>query len=232
MKYSLIALLFFLIQIVNITVVQGGYTVEPYSSPVGPSDTSGADSTISFFDLPPWIQLAWVISFLFAFFSLIKFGPLLLGWIRDVLKNRNRLALLGYVRNNPGCTITELSKCTGINRGTVRYHLYLLFIERKIIQKKEGKRNYLFTNDGIPLEKKLIYAYIRIPAKKEILTIILNQPGISNKEIAGKLRLERSTVYWHLKQLCKENIVVRRWDGRHMNYFLLPEVEDVCAGKL
>jgi predicted transcriptional regulator len=227
MKQSSIVLLFLLVAVVNVAVVHGGYSVEPYSPQTGPSDTLGAESTISFFELPLWIQLAWVIGFLCAIFGTIKFGPLVLGKVKIILQNKNRTAMLEYIGNNPGCTIADLSKNTHINRGTARYHLYLLLIERKVVRKKDEKQSYLFTNGGTHLERKQVYGYIMNPSKQEILTIILNRPGINNKEIAESLQLKRNTVHWHLQQFLDEKMVVSRWDGRNMNYFLLPEVEEI-----
>jgi predicted transcriptional regulator len=227
MKYSSIIFLFLLVGALTITTTHADYSVEPYSPPIGPFDTLGADDTVSFFDLPLWIQLTWTVSIILAFFGAIKFGPFVIGKIKTLLHNRNCIVILHYIRTNPGCTIAELSKCTGINRGTAKYHLYLLYNERKVILRKEGKITFLFSNSSDLLGKNLIYGYLRYPTKKEILTIILNRPGINNKEIAEMLHLEKSSVYWHLKQLLKENIISRRWDGRNMRYSLHPEVEDI-----
>jgi predicted transcriptional regulator len=103
----------------------------------------------------------------------------------------------------------------------------VLFIERKIVRKKEDKLTYLFTNSGTAPDKKRMYGYIMSHPKQEILTVIRNEPGISNKEIAQHLGLDRSTVYWHLRQFLDEKMVVSRWDGRNMNYNLTPDVEDI-----
>lgn len=227
MKHSSIVLLFLLVFVVNVSIVHGGYSVEPYAPQNGPSDTLGADSTISFFELPLWIQLIWVIGVLCAFFGAIKFGPLVLGKVKTILQNQNRTAILEYIGKNPGCTLADLSKSTDINRGTARYHLYLLLIERKVIRKKNGKLSYLFANGGTQLERKQLYGYIMNPSKREILDTILNTPGISNKEIAERLQIDRSTVYWHLQPLLEEEMVVSQWDGRSMNYILFPDVEAI-----
>ena len=63
--------------------------------------------------------------------------------------------------------------------------------------------------------------------KQEILTILQNEPGISNKKIAERLGLDRSTVHWHLQQFLEEKMVESRWDGRNMNYRLTLEVEEI-----
>ncbi len=65
------------------------------------------------------------------------------------------------------------------------------------------------------------------PLKKKILDLILIQPGISNKEIADRLHLKRNSVHWHLRQLLEAEMVVSRWDGRSMNYIILPDIENI-----
>jgi predicted transcriptional regulator len=227
MKYSSAVLFFLAVIAVSVSVVQAGYSVDLTHVPGGPSDTLGTDGLISFFDLPLWIQCTWAISFLVALLGAIKFGPLLIGKVRAIIQNKNRVAILDYIGNNPGCTLADLSKNTGINRGTAKYHLYLLAIKQEIVMKKDGKLGYLFTNGGRHLEKKRVYGYIMNPAKREILETIRSRPGISNKQIADCLNLDPSTIHWHLRQFLDEEMVVSRWDGRNLNYFLFPDVENI-----
>jgi len=103
----------------------------------------------------------------------------------------------------------------------------VLLLERKIVRKKENKLAYLFPNFGTAPDKKRMYGYIMSHPKQEILRIIQSEPGISNKEIAQRLHLDRSTVYWHLKQFLEEKMIVSQWDGRNMNYTLTPTVDDI-----
>jgi len=232
MKQSSIALLFFAVCVFAICAIstvaaQGGYSVDLHPLQNGTVDYLGSDRIISFFELPLWIQLTWIGGSILAIFSAIKFGPLVIVKVKTILQNKNRTAILDYIGNNPGCTLADLSKQTGINHGTTKYHLYMLLIERKIVRKKGGKRSYLFTNGGIPLERKQVYGYMMNPSKREILYTILEKPGISNKEIADRLQLGRSTVHWHLQQFLDEKIIMSRWDGKSMNYVLNPEVEDI-----
>ncbi|HNX18088.1 MAG TPA: winged helix-turn-helix transcriptional regulator, partial [Methanoregula sp.] len=146
MKHVSIILLFLLVIVVNITFAQAGYSVEPHSSiRPGPVDSLGADRDVSFFELPLWIQIAEISGFLVALFSAIKFGPVLVGKVKTILQTKIRAEILEYIRRHPGCTIADLSKKTGINRGSVKYHLSVLVIERKIVRKKEGKLMFLFT---------------------------------------------------------------------------------------
>jgi len=72
-----------------------------------------------------------------------------------------------------------------------------------------------------------MYGYIMSHPKQEILKVIQDDPGISNVEIAQRLGLDRSTVYWHLQQFLDEKMVVSLWDGRSMKYTLTMEVEEI-----
>jgi len=227
MKYSTIIFIILFIFFLITTAVQGSYSVEPYSPPAGAYDSNGADSTVSFFELPLWIQVGWVISVLLGFFGVITLGPFILGRIRDVLKNPNRRVIMEYIQVYPGCTVSDISNDLQINRGTVKYHIYLLCLERKIVRKKDGKMTYLFKNGGVQPEKKQVFGYIRNPAKREILMTILKEPGINNTRIAEKMQLDKSTVYWHLSQFLQERMVVCQWDGRNMSYQVTAEIEKI-----
>ncbi|MCK9581463.1 MAG: winged helix-turn-helix transcriptional regulator [Methanoregula sp.] len=227
MKPSLIFLFFLLIVAFNVTIVHGGYSVDSFPLQNGPSDTLGTDGLTSFFALPLWIQLIWISSLLLAIFGAIKFGPFIFGKVRVKLQNMNRAVILDYIENNPGCTLSDLSKNTGVNRGTAKYHLFLLLIAQKVVRKKYGKFTYLFSNGGKHLEKKQVYGYIMNPAKRKILEMILDKPGISNKEIAAGLEYDPSTTHWHLQQFLNEKMIVSQWDGRNTNYFLVPDVEEI-----
>ncbi len=54
-------------------------------------------------------------------------------------QNRNKEAIVEYVTNNPGCTLSHIIRNEGISEGTARYHVYRLEEEGKIILRKMGR---------------------------------------------------------------------------------------------
>jgi len=102
-----------------------------------------------------------------------------------------------------------------------------LLLEQKVVRRKNKKISYLFTNGGIHLEKKQVYGYIMNPSKRKILDVLHQTPGISNKDLAERVQMSPSTVSYHLQPLLDEEMVVSQWDGRYLNYFVLPDVEDI-----
>ncbi|MBE0428191.1 MAG: hypothetical protein IBX72_16345 [Nitrospirae bacterium] len=88
---------------------KGGYTEDSVPTQNGPIDTSGADATISFWELPLWIQIAYISGIILASLGLFKVIPIFLARIKNVLENQNRQVVFKYILNNPGCTIAEIS---------------------------------------------------------------------------------------------------------------------------
>jgi Uncharacterized protein conserved in archaea len=233
MRRSTAALLFFLFLIINIATASAGYIISLTPPSNGHYDAAGADAKISFFQLPFWIQISCITGAVLAFLALFKYIPLVLGRIEKLLNNKKRRAILDFVTSHPGCTITEISLDTCINRGTVRYHLFLLIRERKIVRKNDGNKMYHFKNGGASPERKQVYGYIRNPRKREILMGILNQPGISNATLAEQLHLDKSSVHRHLRQFLDEKMIKGHWDGKNVGYSVTPEVAKMlkeCSG--
>ena len=229
MRRSIGVLLFFLIFTLNIAVVSAGYIVTPYPPSNDHYDAAGADAKISFFQLPLWVQVSCITGTILAFLALFKGIPLVLGRVEELLDNKHRRAIFEYVGSHPGCTITEISCNTHINRGTARYHLFLLLREHKIVRKNDGNKMYHFKNGDASLDRKQEYGYIRNPRKREILMAIFNEPGISNATLAERLHLDESSVHRHLLLFLDKKLIESHWDGRSVGYSVEPEVAKMLA---
>jgi len=200
---------------------KGGYTVEPYTPQEELIDTTGADATISFWELPLWIQIAYVSGIILASWGLFKVIPIVLARIKNLLENQNRQGILKYILNNPGCTIAEISDQQGINRGSVKYHIYTIEYEGKIILTKIGKFIRLFQKSGAfkDNEQKMA-AHIKSETSRLILRTIFENPGITNQELTDKFHLDKSTIHWHIQRFRNDNIVVFKQEGKYKRYFI------------
>jgi predicted transcriptional regulator len=205
---------------------KGGYIIEPYSPQKELIDTSGADATISFWELPLWIKLAYISGVFLAVLGLFKIIPVVLGKIEDLLKNQSRQGIFKYVLNNPGCTIADISEQQKINRGSVKYHITKLEFAGKIILTKMGKFSRLFQNSGaLKDNEQVVAAHLKNETSRLLLGAVLENPGITNQELAEKFHLAKSTVHWHIQQFCKGNIIIFKQEGKYRRYFVNTEVE-------
>jgi predicted transcriptional regulator len=205
---------------------KGGYTIDSYPTQNGPIDTDGADATISFWELPLWIQLAYISGIILASVGLLKVIPIVLARIKNVLENQSRQIIFKYILNNPGCTIAEISDKQEINRGSLKYHIYRLKSEGKITLTKIGKFLRLYQNSGAfkDNEQKMA-AHLKNETSKLLLWAILENPGITNQELTYKLHVDKSTIHWHIQQFRNDNIVIFEQEGKYKRYFINTDAE-------
>jgi predicted transcriptional regulator len=130
-------------------------------------------------------------------------------------KNDNRNCVLEFIIKNPGSSLYEIARGTGINLGTVRYHLFILGINRKITASQtDGKFVRYFTNSGTySKDEQLILSLMRREAIGRTLGLMLEKPGISNVEIAKELDIKESVVSRHIKEHAERSIIEKGADG-------------------
>jgi hypothetical protein len=64
-------------------------------------------------------------------------------------KNGNRTGVFRYIAENPGSTLYEIARGTSVNIGTVRYHLFILGTNHRIVAHHTGEKFVrYFTNAG------------------------------------------------------------------------------------
>jgi len=157
-----------------------------------------------------------------AFLGLMKLIPFVLGKIDDLLKNENRHNILNYIHANPGTTIARISEAQQIERGTVKYHLYKLESEGKIVFRRMGKFSRLFRNSGsFSNDEQKVIAHLQNQNSRSILMTILEQPGITNQELAERLGIEKSAIHWHMEKFIGDGLIRFVSDGKFKRYFVI-----------
>ncbi len=175
---------------------------------------------ISFFDLPLWVQIFLIPSVLLSLFVLIKI-PVIIGRLKNVLDNEKRQSILSYIMENPGCTIADISDTQKINRGTVKYHIFQLELNGKVVTKHEDKFARLFhkTTEFRDMER-VITPYLRNDTSKAILRVIMDTPGITNQDLSSRFNLDKSTVHWYLQKFNNDGIINFVKDGKYRKCFM------------
>jgi len=143
---------------------------------------------------------------------------------RNVLENKNRKAIHDLILTNPGIDYTEISKITGLNKQTLRYHLGILASFHKVAVVRDGRVFHYFENDSAfqAMEKK-IAIYMRSGTTRGILEIIEENPGIHQAEIARFLDIAAPTVIWHIRKLIRDGLVHEERRGKTIHYILTPD---------
>lgn len=131
-------------------------------------------------------------------------------------KNENRNRLFDFIVKNPGSTLYEISRGTGLNLGTVKYHAFILRLNHKIVSSRmDGKYVRYFTDSSsYTKDEQLILSLMRRDTIGKVLSLILKKPGISNIEIARELDIRESVVCRCVKELSEKGVIAKEPAGR------------------
>lgn len=146
---------------------------------------------------------------------------------RNVLDNENRNAVYTCILENPGASMRFISQTLGMNIGTLRYHVGVLCRMGKVVaeQNNGGMRHYVDVGTCSDLEK-VVAEFLDERPKSRILSLVLQYPGITRKDIASRLIMSGPNITWHMKSLIREGIVRSEKDGRNVRYYLCPDVKE------
>lgn len=127
-------------------------------------------------------------------------------------QNENRNEVLQYVIDHPGSAANEISRATGLNHGTVRYHLSVLTLNHKVVTYEDGGK-YLryFKNSGAftPGERAFLALARREPVRK-VLEVLEAKPGLTGLEISKELGVSSTAAHRHIGLLVESGIIDRK----------------------
>jgi predicted transcriptional regulator len=210
----------------NVTYTDG-YTVGTSPLPGSIIDSSGADGTWSFWQVPLWMQIASISSAFVGLLVLLKLLPVAFGKIQNILGNRNREKIYGYIQTHPGTTTRDISRKEGMNLGTVKYHINMLTAANKITTKRIKKFVRIFQNSSTYDEReKTIISALAVPACKSIIFYLLDNPGATNRQISKILGISDSGSYQHVKRLVNDRIIWFEKDGGQKKYYVNDEAKE------
>ena len=210
----------------------GGYSATPGLAGAVP-DHLQDPVPISFWDLTlREMMIALALSFcpvllypveIFFYLKLIS----ILGYRKveryAVSYNQNRQKIYETITANPGVKFNALERLTSIKEGTLKYHLLVLSMKRKIISFGRASSVRYFENNGRynELEKK-VFLHLQNPTTRRILEILASSPEVSRKEIAEIVGIAGPSISWHTGRLSGDGIITTRKNGRAVRYTLCP----------
>ncbi|HYS72345.1 MAG TPA: FG-GAP-like repeat-containing protein, partial [Thermoplasmata archaeon] len=146
----------------------------------------------------------------FAF--LLFFLPLYTKIKRErVLDHFVRGQIFGYIQANPGEHYNAIKEALGLTNGSLAHHLRTLEREQFIKSKRYGLyRRFYPMNYRMPADD----VYQPNEIQTTILAVIREHPGITQKEIAGRLTLTPPTVNYHIAVLSHRRLILVERRGR------------------
>jgi len=217
-------LLLFLLILFGSSAVSAGYIIveSGYDHPIPEGAERHDPVPISFWQLPLWIMLLHItcmpVETLVSLKALTYLGCKRISG-SNVLDHEIRLKIYDYIRKHPCVHYSDIANETGINRGTLRYHLAVLKMQNVIAPYKTCGRIHYFLNESTYGEKeKAAIAALKNEKHRKIISEILNSERITHGELAEKVGVSPPTINWHIRHLKEQGIVRADTDGRHTTY--------------
>ncbi|MCK5297345.1 MAG: winged helix-turn-helix transcriptional regulator [Candidatus Heimdallarchaeota archaeon] len=140
----------------------------------------------------------------------------------NVLANYNRARIYHLIKQKPGVHFSEIVKNLELSRGQTQWHLS--WLERFEMIKRKRTKQYLmfYLNDGSFSDESSELTHIIVlksETRNQILSIIREEPGITQLRIKKKVQKSQSTVTYHLVILEQEDFITIQRKGRRKYYF-------------
>lgn len=200
---------------------------------VNQNPTGGSGDTVlfstpgTFAPATDWVKLLAVgggTALLLLGLAVLLKGPLVSMFSRverpAALEQRSRRRIMDAVGANPGVHLRQLVRITGLARGTVAHHLRkLILTEHLVAVAGRGYTCYFVADATVPLRSAA--PILKAELARRILSLVRQEPGLSEAQLASRLNVTRQAVNHHARRLERAGGLVRgRSDGRARFYLV------------
>jgi predicted transcriptional regulator len=135
------------------------------------------------------------------------------------IMNENRREILQYLSKHPCSYLSKISKELGLSFHTTKWHLRKIIESGYVANQRRGKRMVFYPKDMIALEDIPLFELLNTPKAKSIYLKIMEQEGISQKNVCRELRMKHQAVIWYTSKLEDIGLISSLEDGKFKRYY-------------
>jgi len=131
-----------------------------------------------------------------------------------------RRRIYEHVVANPGTHLRGIKDELDMPMGQLEYHLHYLE-QRGLLDAKEDRYyKRFFPHEMSAIDRRVLSA-IRQEKPRQIVLIVLQEPGIDHKAIQKQMSIGASSLSFYMKDLISKEIIDKRRDGRRSLYHVM-----------
>lgn len=147
--------------------------------------------------------------------------------VAELVTQKTRARIYEYIKKHPGVHITEMERSLKLAPGNLAYHLRRLSDAGMVRSLRYGLRTFVFPADLFGEKQEVLMGLLTLTAPRDILLCILEAPGITQKELAGRLKHSAPTIWWHIDRLARLGVISRRREGRTVVYQVIANPREI-----
>lgn len=122
-----------------------------------------------------------------------------------------------YVKLNPGSHYNRIKQKLSLKNGTLAYHLRTLEMQKFVKSARLGMMKRFYPIDlAIPQERGVQLSLLQM----KIAKVIEKNPGITQIQLVGKMKLKQQVVSYNLKAMERNGVIRGEKVSRHVEYYL------------
>lgn len=148
--------------------------------------------------------------------KLAPFLPLFSRIDKDELLNHDRRArLFEFIKQNPGCHLSEISRALELPWGSSLHHLRKLRADRLILFKNVGHHKCFFVNgSGLNEQQMEALSLVKGDTLQRIVSYIQDHPKSNLKDVAAAVQISSPLAAFHVAKLERAGLVQKWRDGK------------------
>ncbi len=138
--------------------------------------------------------------------------PLVVGMVaKKPLKHPRRREVFTFLKATGMAHLSELSRATGIPRGSLEYHLMILRQARLVSHiHLDGYHVYFLSTSDFCRDELMRLALLTDPNRRRICEILVAEAAVSQNELVQRLGIAKSSVSRQLTRLVRSGLVERQ----------------------
>ena len=139
--------------------------------------------------------------------------------VNDLLNHKTREDIFRFIQINPGVHLRGLQRHLNLPLSTIDHHTKVLCSNSLLCRYRDGKYSRFYAGK-IDEEAHLIVSALRKKRKKEIIATILSRDYTTFQDMVECIRVNDSTLSYHLGGLVDDGIIYKEKVGKEYCYFL------------
>lgn len=135
----------------------------------------------------------------------------------------NQKLIFNFISNNPGSHLRKISRSIGMPLSTLRYHLDYLEKQEILIGKKDKNLKIYYIVGRLDIVDRNITPLLQQKRFRDIILVIITNPGLTHTEISDRLSLKPSTLSKYINILRARRIIYHKKKGRNRYFYAIDE---------